>query len=336
MAVKKPKIEPALASVVDTVKKAEHLPGNCRAMLASMLPFSLGVSLDDRAEVQLKVVDMAEETLNTLKAEIEGDISSKEANVDQSKARMAELVGAVTAAEATLEAQKAVVQTFETELLSAKTATSETSTVLADRKSVHETANASLTSLQDEKAALEEAFRVHFQVPMAADAGPSYKELQPFLKTMDLETSLYSTLPGTCAKSKEERGSFDTVILEQLEKAIDAKIAKLTESIATETTKVAELATSLQEAQSDHDAKTETQDKATTSFKNAKEEQSAQETLLVTANEAVTEFRPELDAATESWKEAQDKLAHFESGPLANFKSYKTKTASPEAAPAGA
>lgn len=333
---KKPKVDPALAVVMDTVKKADHLPEKCRAMLASMLPFSLGIASEDRAESQTKVIDMAEETLQTLKAYIEADISSEEARLNHSNSKMTELVDAVTAAEASLEAQKGVVQSLETELLDAKSAATETSSVLADRKSAHSTANTNLVSLQEEKAALEEAFQLHFQTPMAADAGPNYKELQPFLKTMDLETSLYATLPGSCAKSKEERGSFDTVILEQLEKAITAKTFQLGETIVTETTKVDELAASLQEAESDHSSKLEVQDKASGNLTKAKEEQSAQEALLIKVNEAVTDFRPELDATTESLKEIKDKLADFEGKPLANFTTFKTRTTSPEVAPAGA
>merc|ERR1711972_414814 len=66
-------------------------------------------------------------------------------------------------------------------------------------------------------------------------SGPHFSELEPFLKKIQVEPCLITALPSTCAKTKEERGSFDLLCLQELERAITSKIASLGESVAAET-----------------------------------------------------------------------------------------------------
>jgi septal ring factor EnvC (AmiA/AmiB activator) len=336
VAAKKTKVDPALALVMDTVKKANHLPEQCRVMLSSMLPFSLAPASEERGEAQQKVVNMVEETLQTLNKDIASQVSAEEGKLEESKNSMAELVAAVTAAEAQLAEQTASTEAAQAALSEATEAKGNSFTVLEAKKLEHKTSSDNLASMQKEKSDLEEAFQAHFLAPMENGSGPSYKELKPFLAKMNLEASLYNTLPGACAKSSEDRGSFDTVILQQLEQAIRGKISSLTESVTAETQVVAQHEAAVAEAQQDHESKFAVQFAATEASTKATQEKASCEKVLSQSNEAVSAFRLELEAITQSVELVKEKLAGFESGPLNNFNTFKARTASAEAAPLGA
>jgi len=111
----------------------------------------------------------------------------------------------------------------------------------------------------------------------------------------------------------------------------------LSEAIVTETLAVAECAAAVQDAETDCNAKKEVRNHAMVEFEAAQKDQEGGEAALVKANEAVTELCPQLEQATAQSEFAKTKLGDFESGPLASFVTYKTKTAAPiEAAQAGA
>jgi len=336
---KKVKVDPALAAIADVVKKAGHLPEQCSTMLAGMLPFSLAIASNERAESQQRVVDMVEETLNTMKSEMGTAASAEDGKLDTLKGTMAELLDTVKGAEAALEVSKEALQVANASLADATVAANASGETLTDRQAEHTTCSANLASVQEDKTALEKAFQDHFQTPMEAGEGPHFKALETFLQTMEIEKSLHSTLPGTCAKSKECRGSFDDVILQQLAKAITDKISALAETVTVETSAVAERAGAVQNVETEHNSKKETQDRSTAEFDTAQTEQSNAETALTKANEAVNEFRTQLEGATELCELTAAKLVGFESGPLTSFATFKTRTnlTTPvESAPGGA
>merc|ERR1719223_324724 len=109
-------MDPALGLVVDTVKKASHLPEQCSSMLASMLPFSLAVASDERAECQRSVVNMAEETLGTLKTEMQAAVAAEEAKLVGVNEAMSELLAKVTEAESAVAAKKEELQNTSAKL----------------------------------------------------------------------------------------------------------------------------------------------------------------------------------------------------------------------------
>lgn len=335
-ATKKPKVDPALAQVIDSVKKAGHLPEQCSAMLASMLPFSLAIAADERAEFQKRVVTMTEEALVAIKSNMQTATSDEETKLETVKSSMEELVNGVKAAEAAAALKKEAFEAASASQTDAIVAANASKDTFAKLQTDREKCEATLASTQEQKTSLENAFQTHFKAPMEEGQGPHIKELDPFLKTMDLDKSMSQTLPGTCAKSKGDRGSFDHVILEQLEKAIAAKISSLGEIIAAETSAVSSSATVEGEGKADFDAKTELQNQAQAIFEAAQKELNDGDAALVAANTAVDEFRTKLEEATVTCDAVKSKLADFESGPFANFAAFQTKMTVAEVATAGA
>lgn len=336
VATKKVKVEPALALVVDAVKKAGHLPEQCSAMLAGMLPFSLAIASDERADCQKRVVGMVEETLSTMKSEMQAAVGSEEVKLAEVKATMEGLERTVQGSAALLTAKTEALQTANAALAEATSTVNASGETLSERQAAQKAREADLASVQENKSALEQAFQTHFQVPMEAGQGPNFKELEPFIKTMDIEKSMFQTLPGTCGKSKEDRGSFDQVILEQLEKAIVGKIASLGETVIAETAAVAECELATKDAETDFNAKQEVQKSSTSAFEAAQSEQSEADAALLKANEAVNNFSPQLEEATKQFETTKAMLETFEGGPFTNFMTYKEKTLPVEVATAGA
>jgi len=172
---------------------------------------------------------------------------------------------------------------------------------------------------------------------MEEGAGPNFKELQPLLKNVEMEASLIKAMPVSCSKSKDDRGSFDEVVLKELEKALSSKIEALGEVVAVETPASVEREAAVQAAEKDHIEKKEAQKQAADAFEGAQKEQNERKATLAKAKQAVEEFQPQVDDVTGLLEKVSTALANFETGPLLSFTKYKTQVAvSDEAAPAGA
>lgn len=336
---KKTKLEPALACVADVIKQSDQLPEACRAMLVDMLPFSLSVPSDERHESQTWAVQAVEQTLHANKAALEAAFAAEDGKLASLKSSEGELGATVAAAEASSEAQKVMVQSAGSAHAEKTEAAKVASQALLALQEDQNICEANSASTKEERDALEPAYQAHFAVPMQDGAGPHFKELQPFLKKIDMEASLLKAIPSVCSKLMEDRGSFDDVVLQELGKALTSKITALSDAIAAETSASVERAIAVQTAESDNNAKKEAQQQAHDLLSAAMKEQSDREAALIAAKQAVENFQPQVDTMTRMVEKAKTACAKFEAGPLANFITYKTRvTVEPpaEAAPAGA
>jgi len=336
---KKARADPVLSSIADVIMEAEDLPNRCRMMLVDVLPFSLAIPTEERHEIQAAASDMVAQTLNAKKSAMESAVAAEDAKLSNMKASQVELASSVSEAEAALAAQKEVVQTAKRVLAEATTAANASQSTLTDLRVEQKSSDAKLQLAQDDKGALESAFEQSFKPMKDAAAGPHFKELEPFLKKIEMEESLLIALPSSCAKSKEHRGTFDNVVLEELEKAILLKISVLGDTVAAEAPASVERQAAVQAAEQEYDAKKETQAQAVTELEAAQKEQSNREAALSTVKQAVEELQPQIDLVTGLMEKAKTALEAFETGPLAGFKSYSLAMASSaeaEAAPLGA
>lgn len=334
--------DPVITSIADVIIGAEDLPDRCRTMLVDGLPFSLKVPSDERHEIQTAMVDMVKQTLNSRKSSLEAAVSTEELKIASLQESQSKLASTVNEAEAALQTQKDAVHVAKSLLADATAAANASWKVLTDRRAEQKTSAAKLARAQEEKNALESAFEAHFKPLTEGASNEHFKGLEPHLKNIDIETSLLIALPSSCAKPKEQRGSFDTVVLTELEKALTAKIVALGEAVAVETPASAEHEAAAFAAQEEYDAKKDTQKRAATEFEAAQKEQSDRESTLNIAKKAVEEWQPQMNAAMGMMDSTKAALEAFELGPLAGFDKYSSMTSTPaeaaaaEAAPAGA
>merc|ERR1719258_516455 len=92
---------------------------------------------------------------------------------------------------------------------------------------------------------------------------PHYISLKPFIQHLGLEESLSSALPSSCAKAKDQRGSFDQLVLSELGKAMVAKIAALETAVRDEATVVSDHKSAIVAAEVALEAKTTAEKDAT-------------------------------------------------------------------------
>jgi chromosome segregation ATPase len=302
-------------------------------MLVDMLPFSLSVPSEERHEVQKAAADMVEQTLNAKKSVMQSAVAAEDVKLAELMASQTEFTSTVSEAETAVASQKEVVHTAKSALAEATTTANASRTTLTDLRTEQKEADAKLQDAREEKAALESALENHFKPMMEDAAGQHFKELEPFLKKLEMEESLLIALPSTCAKSKEHRGTFDNVVMETLEKAICSKISTLGDTVTAETPASVQRQLAVEAAEKDFDAKKEIQKQAVAEFEVAQKEHTAREATLSKAKQTLLELKPQVDLVTGSIEKAKLMLEAFETGPLAGFKGFSAPL---EAAPAGA
>merc|ERR1711907_719596 len=101
-----------------------------------------------------------------------------------------------------------------------------------------------------QKATFEKVSEEHVKAPMEINQGPHFYALEPHIQSLGPDESLAIALPSSCAKTKEQRGGFDDVVLGELEKALAQKIASLSHSISEEMPRVAERKAAVTSAES--------------------------------------------------------------------------------------
>jgi hypothetical protein len=336
-AAKKAKADPALTSIAQVIMEADHLPDRCRNMLIDTLPFSLTVASDQRHEIQTAVVEMVEQTLTAKKLAMEAAVTAEDVKLVSLKGSQGEVASKADEAEAAVAAQKEIVQTAKSLLAEATEAANASWSTLSDQRAEQKVLDASLDQAKTEKSGLESAFEEHFK-PMKEDAaGLHFKGLEPHLKSIEVESSLLIALPSSCAKAKDQRGSFDNVVLEELEKAIINKVTALGETVAAAMPAASDREATIQASEKDYDAKKSKQKELATEFEAAQKDLTDRNVALSSAKKAVLELQPQIDASTELMDKAKLALAEFEAGTMSGFVSYRSATSkSAEAAPAEA
>lgn len=332
---KKSKADPAFTSVTDAVISTETCPERVRTMLSEMLPFSLKYASDERHELQAMVVGMVEQTLNNEKAALETKARGEAGALNSLKASESTLGDNVTQAETALANAKDTVAAKSAALVDATAAEKASAEHLAKTRSEDKEATEKAAQVVANKIAIEGAVAEHLQPIENGEGGKQhFKKFEPFLKQIELESTLLTALPSTCGKAKDKRGSFDVLVLEEFNKALKAKISALGEDIAGEGPAAAQRLAAVSAAEQDHQAKKTAMEQATEASNAAQKEQADRETALVDAKQAVEDFVPKLEACTKALADAEAALEAFKEGPLVHFTTLQNRVAAVPEEPA--
>jgi len=125
--------------------------------------------------------------------------------------------------------------------------------------------------------------------------------------------------------------------LTELEKALTSQIKLLEQTISTDSPIALEHKAKAEAADKDLHEKTVTQTACDDSRGAAQTKQAECKSAVAAAKKALKAYQPQIDDATSSVEEAKLALTAFETGPSANFATYKNRVeVSPELAPGGA
>jgi len=325
------------AGIITALETVEHLPERCREMLVALVEPSLSTPKTERHASQTLGVAMIEETLQEIKAKQTQAIeqAQKELSVlEQSKESRAASVSEAQADFASKEETEKAKQSARDE---ADNVVKEAEATLADAKAVEVEGKKPLAKLEAEKATLAKISEEHVKLPMDANEGPHYSELEPHIASLGLDESLAIALPSSCAKTKEQRGGFDDVVLEQLVKALADKIASLASAIEVEVPKVEEQKAAVSSAEVALEGKATSANATAAELEAATAARLESSASLSMATQELEALAPSIQEATAKVEELSSVLKAFEAGALATFQSYQNKAAPmEEAAPAGA
>jgi len=266
-------------------------------------------------------VTMIEKMLSARKSSLQGQLATDNEQLDQAKASEEDLIKKVKELESALESQKSAVDVSRSSFEQASSIEKASTDALEEKRSAHRAADDKLMEAKDAKNGLEGAFENHGK----AELGLSWKQLEPFVKQLEIEISLLSALPSTCGKPKEQRGSFDMLVLQELDRAFTSKIAELSAAVEKDSPAVAELEAALNAAEKECEASKERQTQVGEELSAARKEHSDCEEALRKATAEVDESKPRLQTLRAQLEVSKTALSAFQDGALTIFTIYKTK-----------
>lgn len=324
------KCEQVAKAVLDT----EGFPAQVLEMLSGALPASLSVVKEDRHRCHEKVLEMVSQVLSAAEESLMVKINRTEAKVGEADSEKASRQSALETAKAT--------ETASTETLAAAKAARD------EAFDSQEAAKESLKALIETQKVAEQELSVTIQRADALEAVQSgvfeplrtgsvaSEEVQTSLeklaacgKDFAFDPSLLSSLPGALTKAPDARGSFDVVVVDQIDGEFKKHIAILREKISCGTTAGTEHAAQIAAAQA---TVTAAEEKLTTTATSVKEAQAAfKESQLAAraAMQATRSFGLEMEEAATELQEFRGKLEALREGPLAVYKELCERSATP-------
>merc|ERR1712139_103670 len=271
--------------------------------------------------------DMVEQTLTAKKSALEATVAAEEGALNSLKASESQLGVTVKNAEAALNAQNEVVNAKATALAAAMEAQNASKSKLDECRKEQKEGDAKLATMKTEKEKITSSFDENFPPIQEGEAKAHYKKLEPFLKKIQIESTLLTALPSSCAKAKDKRGTFDVIVLTELEKAFKAKIGNLGEAVEAEGPASVQRAAATEAADADHNAKTAAREQTASECDAAGKEQIEREEALKKAKKAVEDHQPQVEETTARLAAARVAASEFEAGPHANFNTFKNRIA---------
>jgi len=336
---KKSRVDPAFAGIIATLEGADDLSERCREMLIAMVNPSLSAFKSERHNLQQMGVEMIEEKLQHHKQKLAEGVAMARKELEGLEGSKSGLSANSESAKAVLEEKKTAFLSAHTASQEAKAAVKEAESALAEAKSLQKKGDANHAALEKQKVAIEAAYEEHFKTPMDANEGPHHSHLKPFIENLGLEASLTTALPTACVKSKEQRGSFDELVITELGKALLKKISDLGQSIADEVSGVPARKAAIAAAEADLEGKNLAEKSAAADAQAAATAKHEADAAVTKASEEWASFEPRVQEATEKLSVLVFERMSFEEGSLKDFVTLRDKEAPAavegEAGPAG-
>merc|ERR1712157_9327 len=144
--------------------------------------------------------------------------------------KLTEVKDALTEAENVVQSKKSILADKAQAFQDAKTA-------LQEKKEAQRSGDIAVDEASKLKSSLDEVLDVALKAIVegdyaSVDASAHYKSLEPFFGDLILDDSLKTALPITCLKPKADRGHFDIMVIDELQKCFSKKAAELSQTLA--------------------------------------------------------------------------------------------------------
>lgn len=230
---KQAKVDPALQPVIEAIHGATELTATCRQMLLAMLGNTLCVPSDKRDAAQVRVVEMIREVMDTTRERLQKNVATEEANVASLDCRRDALTEACAQADERTAAKAHAVATGKATVAEFEHAVAATASSLAATKESQQAGDemleASARELEDVTAALKEHFTaLNSEIWQEECTRPHLEVLVATLKrSCGKDETLVVTVPQCFSKAPSDRGDFDKMVIEQVEKCLTGRATEL-------------------------------------------------------------------------------------------------------------
>jgi len=309
-------------TVVDAVTKAEGFPDSTLRMLAGTVAGSLGVAKEERHHFQVQVCTMVGEVLASVEA-------AAKAAITEAETKATELAGSKSTLEAKAEAAAAELTAKSGAADGAKAAVAEAATALKAAKAALATAEtdekasaAELDALTAKKTLLESALAEAF-APLKEgtkeDVKAGVSTIGKLGKEFAFDHSLMASLPSALSKAPADRGSFDSMVIGQVEGEIGKKIVELTGTLAGGEPAKAAAAEKVAAATAELTAATEKDTASKAALEAAKAAAKEAEAASKAATKELKDFEPANKKAAKELESLTGALTDLTAGPLAAY-----------------
>jgi len=236
---KKPKLDSMMVGVVDALRQATELPEDCRAMLEAGVPGCLGPPDKERHELQRLMANCVGETIERVEARLRQAVDDEAAKVTKAEAANAEAEEEVSDAKGVLETKDTDLALHKTASIDAVQAVGSAKVGLTEAQVAQTKGDASLAEAGKFKEEIEGALRDHVGYLKEDDgfdtnsAKTHATQVMRLAKKLGLDDSLLTALPSACSTTPSQRGSFDKMVVNELESSFQSKVAALTEEMNT-------------------------------------------------------------------------------------------------------
>lgn len=313
-------------AVVDTINHplTTGLTDTCRKMLIAMLPNGLCIAAAERNDTQNLTIKMLDEVFENVRSAMQAKVDAevdKFAPFESSKARLEK---AAIDATASLAASAELVTTCQAALASAETAVVTATSNVADKELCQKQEAGKIEEIKMEKPLVESTllddFRVLREGTVEGDlAKVHYDKVEALCNKLAVGDSLMNGLPSVLAKKPSERGSFDAMIVSQVEEALSKKLSELSTAIDQHASRADALASATLAATSELEASKATRDSASNALSAAMDSRQQHEEANQVALTAVADYEPEFNTAADVLAGEKEQLKSFVDWNLACF-----------------
>eukprot|EP00929_Paragymnodinium_shiwhaense_P058242 TRINITY_DN2915_c1_g2_i1.p1 TRINITY_DN2915_c1_g2~~TRINITY_DN2915_c1_g2_i1.p1 ORF type:complete len:411 (+),score=201.96 TRINITY_DN2915_c1_g2_i1:54-1235(+) len=322
--------------IVSDALSLVDLPAHVCSMLSSTLGDSLGVGVDKRDALQVKVVGWIGDALTAQAAAMKKTLEEAESKMGNTEAEKAGLETAQKEAAEKIEAHKQAQDKAKEEAAAATKATKEARKAHKEAASEQMDGDAELEDAEADKTKLEGAMNDMFK-PLqekgnaAEEVASKIAALSKLGKELAFEPSMLTSLPSALGKPPSERGTFDTMVLSHIEEELNKRIGEATKVLSEGEAGKAERAAKVEAAQAALESAQEAEESAKAAVRAAATEMKELQQAQSDATTALEEFDSTVSGREKEVEDAKRKLSHFEEGAVAYFADLK-EAISPELA----
>eukprot|EP00933_Yihiella_yeosuensis_P014019 TRINITY_DN12726_c0_g1_i1.p1 TRINITY_DN12726_c0_g1~~TRINITY_DN12726_c0_g1_i1.p1 ORF type:complete len:352 (-),score=142.74 TRINITY_DN12726_c0_g1_i1:116-1171(-) len=318
---KKVDVKKEFQEIVSALSVAEKsdVPSEVIVLLKSMLEHALLIPKAERHAFQTEVVDMAAQAISKAETVLQAEIAKVEALVNGADAekekRDADEIATAAAHTACVEA----IQARTTEKADKLTALKAAEAALKEVQKKQKDGDADSVVVEKSKSTFDAALVLLAELKEGKGGKRQFNHFLKDLEVAKFEDSLMKCLHLPLTKKPEEQGSFDKVVLQQLDTVIAAKKAEFEGQIAAAAPEKEARANAVNEAQAALAAAKAAHDGATEALTAANKAEVDAKKAAAAAKAAVKSFASDILGAAKSLDSAKTKLAKFQAGPQASF-----------------